>query len=321
MPIAREGTAYALDADGDRLFFFGGLTGDTVLADVWMADLSRPGRPRWQQLCDSVSCGPAPSARWGGHAVYDPRGDRLVVFGGLAAGGVTTNDVWALDVSEPSPQWEQLTVGGPRPAARWSAAYGFDPVRRRLVIFGGQTGPDASGTSLGDAWALSLDGTPQWTELATSGGRPAARRSPAGAVRVTADGASLIVATGYTPMTGAHYGDVWSLDLGDDGASWEQLDAGSGPSPRRSASAVYDCTRDRLLVAFGRDGVSLHQRAVVLRPHVGRLDPPPLTAASSNCFRGMRSPHVSRTVRGKRPRRVRRRTSRGRGCRRRCRGR
>ena len=55
-------------------------------------------------------------------------------------------------------------------------------------------------------------------------------------------------------MTGAHYGDVWSLDLGDDAASWEQLDAGSGPSLRRSASAVYDCTRDRLLLAFGRDG-------------------------------------------------------------------
>ena len=168
VPIAREGTAHALDDAGDRLLFFGGLTGDTVLADVWVADLSRPGRPQWHQLCSPSSCGAGPSPRWGGHAVYDPAGDRFVVFGGLAAGGVTTNDVWALDLAG-SPRWEQLTVSGPRPAARWSAAYGFDPVRSRLVIFGGQTGPDATGTSLGDTWALSFDGTPRWTELATTG--------------------------------------------------------------------------------------------------------------------------------------------------------
>ena len=191
---------------------FGGLTGDTVLSDVWVADVTRPGRPRWEQLCAAMSCGAGPSPRWGGHAVYDPADDRLVVFGGLSAGGVTTNDVWALDLSG-APGWTELSVDGARPAARWSAAYGFDPVGRRLVVFGGQTGPDASGTSLDDTWALSLDGEPTWTELGTAGAAPAARRSPAGAVRVTADGAELIVATGYTPSTGQHHDDVWSLDL------------------------------------------------------------------------------------------------------------
>ena len=65
VPIAREGAAYALDAAGDRLLLIGGLTGDTTLADVWIAELSRPGRPRWQQLCSPVSCGVGPSARSG----------------------------------------------------------------------------------------------------------------------------------------------------------------------------------------------------------------------------------------------------------------
>jgi len=260
VPTAREGTAYALDEDGRRLLMFGGLTGDTVLSDVWVADVSRPGRPRWEQLCAAMSCGAGPLPRWGGHAAYDPAGDRLVVFGGLTAGGVTTNDVWALDLSG-EPDWTELSVDGARPVARWSAAYGFDPVGRRLVVFGGQTGPDASGTSLADAWALSLDGAPAWTELGTAGAAPAARRSPAGAVRVTSDGAELIVATGYTPSTGEHHDDVWSLDLTDDTASWVELDAGGGPgdpAPRRSASAVYDVALDRLVMAFGRDDVAFN---------------------------------------------------------------
>jgi hypothetical protein len=63
--IAREGTAYAHDAENHRLLMFGGLTGDTTLSDVWMADLRRPGGPRWEQLCSTTSCGPGPTTRWG----------------------------------------------------------------------------------------------------------------------------------------------------------------------------------------------------------------------------------------------------------------
>jgi hypothetical protein len=256
VPLAREGTAYALDERNHRLLLFGGLDGDTTLADVWVADLSRPGRPRWRQLCSAASCGAGPSARWGGHAVYDPAGDRFVVFGGLTASGATANDVWALKLGD-DPTWHELAPDGPAPAARWSAAYGFDPVRRRLVVFGGQTGPDGSGAALDDAWALSLDGPPRWTQLALTGERPAPRRSPAGAIRRRGRHASLVVAMGLTTSTGEHHGDVWSLDLGDDSATWIELTPdmlGTGPSPRRSAAGVYDLVGDRVLVLFGRDG-------------------------------------------------------------------
>ena len=208
VPIAREGPAFALDPVRHRLVLFGGLNGDTTLADVWTADLSRPGRPRWSQLCapnGTVSCGTGPTARWGSHAVYDPDGNRFIVFGGSTGTGTSTNDVWALDLRG-QPTWHELVVEGPRPAARWSAASGFDPVRRRLVVFGGQTGPDASGgTTLHDTWALSLDGTPKWTQLAVTGPQPAPRRSPAGAVRVSRNGTQLLVAMGLTTTAGTHH--------------------------------------------------------------------------------------------------------------------
>ena len=253
VPITREGAAFALDQRDHRLLLFGGLTGDTTLADVWVADLQRPGRPRWQQLCSPASCGGGPSSRWGAHAVYDDTADRLVVFGGLAAGGVATNDVWALDLTG-DPTWVELAPDGPRPPGRWSAAYGFDPVRRRMVVFGGQTGPDASSTSLQDTWALSLD-DPRWTELATTGRRPIGRRSPAGAIRSHDGQAELVIAMGYTPASGQHHDDVWSLDLGDDTASWDELDAGGDPTDptgRRSATGAYDAIGDRFVMAFGR---------------------------------------------------------------------
>ena len=254
--IAREGTAYAHDAERHRLLMFGGLTGDTTLADVWMADLRRPGRPRWQQLCSLTSCGPGPTARWGAHAVYDPVADRLVVFGGSMGTGATTNDVWALELSGP-PTWHELIPAGPAPAARWSAGYGYDPVRRRLVVFGGQTGPDGTGSPLQDTWALALDGDAGWTRLAESGPQPEPRRSPAAAVRVGPDGAQFLIASGLTASTGAHHNDVWSLDLGDDSAQWVQLAVDSpstAPAPRRSASAVWDPATDRIVIGFGRDG-------------------------------------------------------------------
>jgi hypothetical protein len=255
VPIAREGAASALDRRHDRMLLFGGLQGDTTLADVWIADLSRPGEPRWQQLCSPTSCGDGPSARWGAHAVHDPDGERLVVFGGMDDNGVTTNDVWALDLTR-VPTWRELTPAGPRPAARWSAASGYDPIGRRLVVFGGQTGPDATGAGLQDTWALTLDGEPHWTPLAITGPRPAPRRSAAAAVRTTAAASELVVASGLTVAGGIHHNDVWSLDLGEDDAQWVLLAAdqpAAGPAPRRSATAAYDSCTDHLLVVFGRD--------------------------------------------------------------------
>jgi hypothetical protein len=59
---------------------------------------------------------------------------------------------------------------------------------------------------------------------------------------------------------GTHHRDVWSLDLGSENATWIQLatdnPATVAPTPRRSATGVYDRTGDRLLVAFGRHGTT-----------------------------------------------------------------
>jgi hypothetical protein len=51
----------------------------------------------------------------------------------------------------------------------------YDPVRDRVVIFGGyDAGPQEEGFR-NDTWELSLTGTPTWTQLAPTDGPPTAR--------------------------------------------------------------------------------------------------------------------------------------------------
>ena len=234
----------------------GGLEGDEELADVWTAELRRE-RPRWRQLCSPASCGPGPAARWGGHAVFDPAGDRIVLFGGRRTDGTSFADVWALSLAGP-PRWTRLDVAGAGPAPRWGGAAGFDPAGRRMIVAGGQTGADAGAVPHADAWALRLDGPPAWERLVPGGPAPEPRRSAAYTMRTTGDGAELLVAGGLDATTGAHFNDVWALRLGADGATWSRRAASDCAAPaappcRRSASAVDDPRRDRLLLVFGRD--------------------------------------------------------------------
>jgi len=255
-PLHREAAAVAADTRRERLVMIGGLEGDEELADVWTAGL-RGDRTRWRQLCGPGSCGAGPAARWGGHAVYDPVGDRIVLFGGRRTDGTSFDDVWALSLGG-APLWTRLDVAGAAPAPRWGGAAGYDPVGKRMIVAGGQTGPDAGAVPHGDVWALGLEGAPEWERLEPAGPAPAPRRSAAFAMRDTGDGAELLVTGGLDANAGEHFNDVWALTLSAAGATWSRRAAADCAAPaaprcRRSASAVYDPRRERLLLVFGRD--------------------------------------------------------------------
>ena len=95
-PAPRFGMAAALDAQRYRLVIWGGDTTATyssssgALADGWSLNLT--GAPVWVPLAPGST---APTARGWTAAMYDPLGDRLVLFGGLGAGNIVTNDMWA----------------------------------------------------------------------------------------------------------------------------------------------------------------------------------------------------------------------------------
>src|SRR5436190_8321619 len=125
-----------------RLILFGGFDGYQYgRNDLW--ELSNGN---WTQLPAS-----GPSPRWGHSAVYDPVRDRMIVFGGVTNNGNNGNaylgDVWALSLSG-TPSWTALPSG----PSRYGSTLIYDPVRDRLVLFGGH----GEAGDLNDVWELSL---------------------------------------------------------------------------------------------------------------------------------------------------------------------
>ena len=217
-PLHREAAAVATDTRRQRLVMVGGLEGDDELADVWVADL-RSGPARWRQLCSPTSCGAGPQARWGAHAVYDPVADRIVLFGGRRTDGTTYGDVWALSMNG-APVWSRLEVVGDAPAPRWGGAAGYDR-DRRMIVAGGQTGPDGARSAMPTPGRSRSTAHPL-ARLAPAGAAPEPRRS----ARSHAHDRrlrQLLVTGGLNAATGAHFNDVWALTLGGDRAGWSRL--------------------------------------------------------------------------------------------------
>jgi hypothetical protein len=131
----------------------------------------------------------------------------MVVFGGI--GGGYRNDVWALSLGGGT-SWTQLFPSGTLPTARYEHCAAFDSYRRRMLIFGGAYG---TYQLLNDAQALSLSGSPAWTQLSPAGGPPAARYL--GATVYDSRNDRMLAHGGFQIGTSTYYvmSDLWSLWL------------------------------------------------------------------------------------------------------------
>jgi len=227
----------------NRVLVFGGADGSSagVKNETW--ELSLVAAPVWRRLATQ---GAAPAPRWAHSATYDPPGNRMIVFGG-SVGGIGQGDTWALSLQDP-PTWTQLQFSGPTPDVRLGHSAVYDPVRNRILIFGGwnQGGPR------NDVWALPLSGTPEWAEIIPSGTSPPGRSRHAAIYDLPRD---RMVIFGGLDAGNAPQSDAWSLPLGED-LVWTQLAPG-GPLPaaRYNHGAEYDPVRDRIVVFGGYDGI------------------------------------------------------------------
>src|SRR6185369_17906668 len=105
--------------------------------------------------------GTAPAARHGHAMIYDAPRDRLILYGGKNAAGTVLSDVAALTIGA-TPTWSALAPTG-SPTALFQPAAVADPIRGRMVVFGGWGGTPAAYRN--EARALSLAGTPAWSLL------------------------------------------------------------------------------------------------------------------------------------------------------------
>ena len=237
-PSGRELHTAIHDRARDRIVVFGGFDG-SLHNDVWA--LSLAGTPTWTQLAPA---GTPPSPRYYHTAIYDPARDRMVVFGGDDAIIGRGNVVWALSLAG-TPTWAQLAPTGtpPSPHAAHTAIY--DPVRDRMVVFGGVD----NSSYLNDVWALSLAGTPAWAQLAPEGTLPSGRQLHTAIYDLARD--RMVTFAGRSD--GGLLRDVWALSLAGTPAWTELAPAGTPPSAREFHTAIYHPVGDRMVVYGGID--------------------------------------------------------------------
>ena len=257
-PPARFGQATAFDPIRKRWLSFGGRYTyyvyyeypTTTYDELWSFTVR--DRPEWALLAPA---GGPPPARQDARMLYDPEGDRMILFGGQITTEVGSyvfgrprtphfyGDTWSLALSDP-PVWSTIVTGGPAPGPRDGPVMVLDTRRHRMLVFGGR---DSLGTK-GDLWALSLEGTPQWTPLETAGIPPSTRWQAVGCYDAIAD--RLVIAGGRDAV-GAR-SDAFELALSGSTPTWSEL-ATTGTPPEVESQArpyVFDEARRRLLV-FG----------------------------------------------------------------------
>lgn len=261
-PDGREQHVMVSAPELNAVIVFGGYTSRHIDDDLWVLDL---GAGEWRHV---IPTGDGPGPRASQTGIWDPVGRRVVLFGGVTFDGATPltpqfhNDVWAIafDPAGTSATWQLLHQGGALdpaaplnalvpPARAWHTA-SFDPVARRMLVYGGLDLATLLETNwgslvdnlqrpftqrwllryaLGDAWSFDLS-TSTWTLLSDAGIRRYAHQAVYDPVN-----RQLVATGGFGPPA--------------DGGSWyrpetESLDPSSRAWTRWSPAGASPAFRD-----------------------------------------------------------------------------
>ena len=213
----RSGMAIAFDSKRERVLAFGGYCPCRTENGGRFTDLLELNNGMWRSV-SSLPTRPTTDAKM----VYDSRRDRLVLFGGHAAGNARLNNVWEYD----GESW--TAFAGPSPEPRGDFAMAYDSRRGRTVLVGG------FGQPASETW--EFDGT-TWTRENSTG--PPARTS------------AMVYDTKRGQMVFLNdTSETWAWT----GATWTALTK-EGPPSRYLAAMAYDTPRDRVVMFGGRLGL------------------------------------------------------------------
>jgi len=255
-PGPRKDVQWGYDVARNRLLIFGGYgqhyVGDPIYwqNDVW--ELKLNGQPQWHELSP---IGTPPQGRLAGVAAFDPKRQRFIGFGGTAGAPV---DTWSLDLHG-QPEWSTIETNGQNPPGAYGMGSIYDPIRDRMVVFGGSNGADYYGSN-NNIWALTLDDSPMWTQLYaadTNAPKPPPRRSMMTVYDPLRD--RMIVYGGFdaVPWSDQFLADTWALSMSGP-LAWDELTpGGTVPHGRDVGAAIYDPTHDRMVLFGGWGGTTL----------------------------------------------------------------
>ncbi|HUU84086.1 MAG TPA: thrombospondin type 3 repeat-containing protein [Phycisphaerae bacterium] len=193
-PSPRRAHAMAYHENDGVIVLYGGVSSPypwTYLDDTWEWDCNNPG---W-----TLRPVTGPPAREGHGMAY--HGDTGIVMYGGVNGSTLYNDTWTYDGGT----WTQLAPPAStiEPARAW-VSMGFDEVRGRLVLLGGN--PDGVGSAVNDTW--------EWTgqEWELIHPNDPLRLPPARSRHATAfdpDHRKTVVFGGIATDNSTHFNDTW----------------------------------------------------------------------------------------------------------------
>ena len=189
-PNRRYGTAAIFDPLAGLLVNFAGFTDAGRFDDTWTFD---PAALTWRDISND----PRPGARCLHTASYDPRAQRMLIFGGQR-GSSALGDLWSLDLTTNT--WTELTPDS-GPEGRTFPASIYDPLSHRFVIFGGAEA-GGGGVKRDEVWAFDL-AQETWALVQPAGTPPAAGAYITGENRVLYFGGAATVGL---------FNDVWVLE-------------------------------------------------------------------------------------------------------------
>jgi len=170
-PPARRNHSAVWEDGRERLLIFGG---GRTFGDLWEFD---PVSGDWTELNPN---GPRPAARRDHSAAWDVAGQRMLVFGGTS-GNQALADLWAYEPE--GNRWTELGRGQ-GPEARYGHGAVWDPLRNRLLVYGGYTPrghPERQAPGLvwsREVWEYQAE-TDRWAEVIAGGPRLSARSTSA----------------------------------------------------------------------------------------------------------------------------------------------
>ncbi|MEQ9424728.1 MAG: kelch repeat-containing protein [Cyclobacteriaceae bacterium] len=236
-PQPRTFAAFTYDPSNDWFILFGGskvLFGSAANANNMLNDTWQLKNGKWEQI-ETTN---APTPRAEAVAVYNPKSERTVLFGGYTIQGdqyIKLGDTWEFYDND----WHLASESGP--SERHGVAMAYDPQQQAVVLFGGSTVDKQYGESQGETWVW---GNGAWQKLDIE--------QPPGvfnaAMVYDLKNRELIRFGGWNGET--RIDETWVFQDG----GWKMLELETRPAARNHATMVYDRKRQVAVLFGGHDG-------------------------------------------------------------------
>jgi hypothetical protein len=186
----------------------------------------------------------APTAAEDCAAIYDPRQNRMVLFGGKNDDDQNINEVWTLDLTKNV--WQKIEIENESPPPSEDHTVIYDPISYRMILYGGEDGP-----AWNNLWSFDLKNH-VWRDMTNS---TAPEREDHTAIFDSRR--QRMVVFGGRDNHFNNLNDIWEFDLNPSSPTFEKWQRATVeevyPPWRADHVAVFDSLKNRMVIYGGWD--------------------------------------------------------------------